>query len=258
MRRIDLSKLPEPPPGRTGWPWTEASPPFPGHTPSRSAWPKISIVTPSLNQGEFIEETIRSVLLQGYPDIEYIIIDGGSTDKSAEIIEKYSPWLHYWVSEPDTGQSNAINKGFRRATGKLYAYINSDDFYEPNALRTAAVAFMIPEKTQLLAGDCIIFDKSMIKRTFKAWWPEHIGHLLKPFGSTFAQPAAFWSRGIYEQVGGFDENSHYAFDREFFLKIGLMGTAPLILGQPLARYRDHASTKTVANDQILSGIYPHD
>jgi glycosyltransferase involved in cell wall biosynthesis len=178
MRRIDLSKLPEPPPGRTGWPWTEASPPFPGQTPSGSAWPKISVVTPSLNQGEFIEETIRSVLLQGYPDIEYIIIDGGSTDKSAEIIEKYSPWLHYWVSEPDTGQSNALNKGFKQATGELYAYINSDDFYEPNAFGTAAVAFMIPEKPSLLVGDCIIFDKSTIKRTFKAWWPEHIGHLL--------------------------------------------------------------------------------
>lgn len=244
MQSPDLQELPLPIKGKAGWPWTKASPPFPDFVLNGSAWPKISIVTPSLNQGLFLEETIRSVLLQGYPDIEYILIDGGSTDNSKQIIEKYSPWLHFWVSEPDRGQSNAINKGFERATGELYAYINSDDLYEPDAFRFAAVAFMKPEKPQLLAGDCIVFNENILKRTFKAWWPEHIGHLLKPFGSPFAQPSAFWSREIYEQVGGFDEKLHYAFDREFFLKIGLTGKAPLILDQALARYRDHAGTKT--------------
>ena len=239
-----ISELPSPPQGKTGWPWTEEKPTFLQHPSICNSWPKISIITPSFNQGEFLEETIRSVLLQGYPDTEYIIIDGGSTDKSAEIIVKYSPWLHYWLSEPDTGQSNAINKGFKRATGELCAYINSDDLYEPGAFRSAAVAFMKAEKPQFMAGNCIVFDKSKVKRMFNAWWPDHIGHLLKPFGSTFAQPASFWSRDIYEQVGGFDENLHYVFDREFFLKIGLAGKAPLILGQTLARYRDHVGTKT--------------
>ncbi len=256
MHCRDLHELPPPAPGKKGWPWTESSPSHEGYTPNGDIWPKISMVTPSLNQGQFLEETIRSVLLQGYPDLEYIVIDGGSMDNSIEIIEKYSPWLHYWVSEPDKGQSNAINKGFKRATGELYAYINSDDFYEPNAFKTTAVAFMKPERPQLLAGDCIIFDESTVKRTFKASWPEHIGHLLKPFGSTFAQPAAFWSRDIYEQVGGFDENSHYAFDREFFLKIGLTGTVPLIIGQSLARYRDHASTKTAQTIRFYQESVP--
>lgn len=256
MHSPDLHELPLPIKGKTGWPWAEATPPVPDLMPNGNAWPKISIVTPSFNQGEFIEETIRSVLLQGYPDFEYIIIDGGSTDKSTEIIEKYSPWLHYRVSEPDTGQSNAINKGFKMATGELYAYINSDDFYEPDAFKIAAVVFMKHKRPNLLAGDCIVFDESIIKRTFKAWWPEHIGHLLKPFGSTFAQPAAFWSRDIYEQVGGFDENLHYAFDREFFLKIGLTGTVPLIIGQPLARYRDHASTKTAQTIRFYQESVP--
>jgi glycosyltransferase involved in cell wall biosynthesis len=99
-----------------------------------SRWPRISIVTPSLNQANYLEETIRSVLLQGYPNIEYIIIDGGSTDESVEIIKKYEKWLSFWISEPDKGQSHAINKGFSKASGEIYAYINSDDLYEQNSV----------------------------------------------------------------------------------------------------------------------------
>lgn len=244
MRCPSLADLPPPPSGQRGWPWTEASSP-PSSPPLISgAWPGFSIVTPSFNQAEFLEETIRSVLLQGYPDIEYLIIDGGSTDNSVSIIEKYSRWLYYWVSEPDKGQSHAINKGFQRATGELYAYINSDDLYEPGALLTAAMAMAVPGGPQLLAGDCMVFDQGVKKRLFKASWPEDIAHLLKPFGSPFAQPASFWSRNVYEQVGGFDENYHYVFDREFFLKVGLAGTKPFIIDRTLARYRDHASTKT--------------
>ncbi|MBI4633960.1 MAG: glycosyltransferase [Deltaproteobacteria bacterium] len=256
MRCPDLQDLPPHPPGRNGWPWDIEPIPSSTQFANNDPLPKISIVTPSFNQGGFLEETIRSVLLQGYPELEYIVIDGGSTDDSVEIIKKYSPWLHYWISEPDKGQSSAINKGFQMATGSLYAYINSDDLYEPCAFLSAATEFMKPERPQLLAGDCIIFDESVVKRTFKAWWPEEIGHLLKPFGSTFPQPAAFWSRDIYFQVGGFDENSHYVFDREFFLKIGLTGKAPLIVGKPLARYRDHADTKTAQTVRFYQESLP--
>src|SRR3990172_6947421 len=122
-RSICVEDLPAPPVGRTGFPWTEGTPAL--HNDGGSAYPKITIVTPSYKQGQYLEETIRSVLLQGYPNLEYIVIDGGSPDNSAEIIEKYAPFLAYWVSERDSGQVNAINKGFARATGEIMGWLNS-------------------------------------------------------------------------------------------------------------------------------------
>jgi len=127
MHSPSLNELPKPPKWKTGWPWTEESKQLPDKLPDGSDWPKISIVTPNYNYGHFIEETIRSVLLQGYPNLDYIIVDGGSTDNSVEIIKKYEPWLTYWVSETDKGQVDAINKGFTKATGEIYAWLNSDD-----------------------------------------------------------------------------------------------------------------------------------
>src|SRR5215212_7304742 len=121
-----LADLPAPPAGRAGWPWTEESPRLPDLRPDGEAWPSISIVTPSYNQGGFIEETIRSILLQGYPNLEYFIIDGGSTDASVDIIRKYEPWLSGWISEKDEGQTDAITKGLQRCTGQVFQWINSD------------------------------------------------------------------------------------------------------------------------------------
>jgi glycosyltransferase involved in cell wall biosynthesis len=106
--------------------------------PEGSAWPRISVITPSFNQGQFIEETIRSVLLQGYPDLEYFVIDGGSTDQTLDVIRKYEPWLGHWVSEPDNGQSHAINKGLRQVTGSIWGWINSDDLLMPGSLSLVA------------------------------------------------------------------------------------------------------------------------
>lgn len=123
---------------RQGWPWT-VDPTNKGASEySGDHDCKISIVTTSLNQGQFIEETIRSVLLQNYPNIAYIIIDGGSTDKTPDIIRKYGGWLAYWISEPDQGQSHALNKGFAQATGDIFAFINSDDYYAPGAFQKMA------------------------------------------------------------------------------------------------------------------------
>src|ERR1700758_987177 len=119
MRCPTLDELPPPPIDKDGWPWTDDSPQLPDATVDGKPWPLLSVITPAYNQGQFIEETIRSVLLQGYPNLEYIIIDGGSKDGTVEVIRKYERWLSYWVTEPDNGQSHAINKGFRRARGEI-------------------------------------------------------------------------------------------------------------------------------------------
>src|SRR5262245_11264512 len=132
MRCPQLSELPPPPANKKGWPWTEECAQLPDRMPDGSEWPRISIVTPSYNQGAFLEETLRSVLLQGYPNLEYVVIDGGSRDCSVDVIKKYERWIRYWVSEPDRGQSHAINKGFEKTNGDILAYINSDDAYLPD------------------------------------------------------------------------------------------------------------------------------
>ena len=144
---------------KQGWPWIEASDSLPDKMPNGSDWPRISIVTPSYNQGKFLEETIRSVFLQGYPNLEYIIIDGGSTDNSIEIIKKYEPWLTYWVSEKDRGQSHAINKGFEHATGEIYGWLNSDDYFLPRALKAFAQASIKDKNSVAWAGSALEINK---------------------------------------------------------------------------------------------------
>jgi hypothetical protein len=139
MECPSLAELPKAPAGKAGWPWTEESTRLPDTMPDGKPWPKISIVTPHLNQRPFIEETIRSILLQGYPDIEHIIIDGGSTDGSLELIAQYSPWVRC-VVEKGEGQSAAANRGFRLVTGDLIGWQNSDDFYGLDSFRQAALA----------------------------------------------------------------------------------------------------------------------
>ena len=152
----------------------------------------VSVITPSYNQGQFIEETIRSVLLQGYPDLEYMIIDGGSTDESLEIIRKYEPWLAYYVSEPDRGQTHAINKGWRRATGAILAYINTDDCYLNGAIATAVHEFCTRPDVGMVYGTAIIVNEHNKWTTWKAR-PFDLKMMLT-VGNIVPQPAVFFSR----------------------------------------------------------------
>lgn len=244
MRCPTLSELPPPPPGKTGWPWTEESPQLPDTMPDGRPWPRVSIVTPSYNQAQFIEETIRSVLLQGYPNLEYIIIDGGSTDESVDLIRKYEKWLAYWVSEPDKGQADAINKGWRMATGEIFAYLNSDDTYCPGAIGTAVEYFLRYPEVGMVYGDGnIVDDKGMVLKK----------HRLRDM--TFAdvlcwspyilQPSVFLRKEVIESIGMTNRDLHYNMDYELWIRVGLeykMKHIPIFL----ANAKLHPTAKGVA------------
>ncbi len=231
--------------GKTGWPWTEESELAPQAISNGMPWPKITIVTPSYNQGQYIEETIRSVLLQGYPNLEYIIIDGGSTDNSVEIIKKYDPWLTYWVSEKDRGQSHAINKGFKRATGDIMAWLNSDDIYAKNTLSKIAIKFDI-SRPQLLCG-CAGFldsDSRILPQTiFKI---STYQKMLKRPWLTLSQPSVFWTRKLWELVGQLDESLYFSMDYELWLRMfsKLQEREIITLEDVLAYERRHELQKT--------------
>ena len=212
-----LAELPPPPPGKSGWPWTIETPQLPPTRPGGSLWPRISIVTPSYNQSQFIEETIRSVLLQGYPDLEYIVIDDGSTDQSVEIIKKYEPWLSYWVSQENRGQSNAINKGFIRASGEYNNWINSDDSLRPYALQTIAEAAELRQGIDLISGVRILKDlQTGYEYAQNLWLPGWKYYLMGM--PNFPQDATFFSRHILTAVQAIDERFTFALDVAFFFR----------------------------------------
>jgi hypothetical protein len=248
MRTPTLRDLPPPPAGKTGWPWTEESVPAADKLPG--ALPRISVVTPSFNQGCFLEETIRSVLLQGYPDLEYIVIDGGSTDQSVEIIQKYEKWLVYWVSEKDSGQAHAINKGFTRATGEISAYLNSDDVFCPNAFGTAVSFLNSRPEAALAYGDCQIIDElSKVNDLMLA--PEFdLSELL--FRCYIPQPATFWRQAKMKAAGDFNAGMHFAFDYEMWLRMAAAGQTFSHVPLSLAQHRKTEGTKTVSRPEAFT------
>lgn len=212
-----LHDLPPPPVGKSGWPWTEESKPIPDQTPSGRGWPRITIVTPSYNQGEFIEETIRSVLLQEYPNLEYIVIDGGSTDNSVAIIKKYEPWLAYWISEPDTGQAQAINKGFQKASGSIFGWLNSDDFFFPDALNLVGSLFStISEPTVLVGEGDIVGKDGEFLRAITV--PNLDPASILAWEEMFLQQACFWSAQCWREVGALDEDFHLLLDVDLWIR----------------------------------------
>lgn len=217
--------------------------------------PKISIITPSYNQGHFLEQTILSILNQNYPNLEYIIVDGGSSDKSRSIIEKHAAQLSFWVSEKDNGQSHAINKGFRKATGDIIGWLNSDDILLPNTLNTIAKQF-IDHNSHWVTGDCIEINEhseetgkytTELPNDLYAW----LNLLSRGFSYSIIQPSTFWTKETLENVGLLNEKWHYSFDHEFFLRIFKEYGPPHYINQPLAAFRLHNESKTSTSSDIF-------
>jgi glycosyltransferase involved in cell wall biosynthesis len=208
-----------------------------------STLPRITVVTPSFNQGKYLEQTLRSVLDQGYPNLEYIVVDGGSTDDSVEIIQRYADRLAWWVSEKDRGQSDAINKGFARATGDVFGFINSDDYLYPGALDAVAKAWQ--------GGARWVIGWVMMLEADGGELPQLPERMASPSDwfvrNPVPQQATFWAARFWKDVGQFREDLHYSFDYEYWLRLRFRAKAePKLIHRCLGSYRLHESSKTVS------------
>lgn len=220
-------------------------------------YPKITIVTPSYNQANFLERTILSVINQNYPNLEYIIIDGGSTDGSVEIIKKYEKHLTYWVSEKDNGQSDALNKGFAKATGDILSYLNSDDMYLLNTFNTVADTFIKINMADIIYGHSLIINgKDELIRNCVAL-PFKLKEYLNDVFSV-PQPSTFWRRNVYDNVGGFNTNNHTCMDAEFFAYAGVLGFNFYRINKVLSKFRIHEGSKTGKLNTKIKNDYPKD
>jgi glycosyltransferase involved in cell wall biosynthesis len=203
--------------------------------------PKLTVITPSYNQAAFIERTLGSVLDQGYENLEYIVVDGGSTDGSVEVLRRYEDRLAWWISEPDEGQTDALNKGLRRATGDVVAYINSDDYYLPGAFE-AAVGALERTGARWVVGACRYVNgedrvwRPRLPSSRRHWW------MLDPWG--VPQASTFWRRNVFEEFGLFRQDMHYVFDTEFGLRLAYAGVMPEVIDQELAVRVVHEEAKS--------------
>ncbi len=206
-------------------------------------WPRVSIVTPSLNQAPFLEATIRSVVHQGYSSLEYFVFDGGSTDGSAEIIARYADRLAGWVSRPDRGQADAINQGWQRSSGDILAYLNSDDLYQPEAIRRAATYLDEHPEVGIVYGACQVIDE----RGAALGGPRDMSDasLRRLLRSPLPQPTMFFRRWVFDRIGWLDPGLHCTMDWDLTLRAALSGI-PIarLAGQPLAAVRVWRGAKT--------------
>jgi glycosyltransferase involved in cell wall biosynthesis len=238
----NLSRLPKPPEGKKGWPWTEET--NAGIYKDIKSIPKISIVTPSYNQGKYIEQTIRSVLLQNYPNLEYIIIDGGSSDETVDIIKKYDPWIKYWISEKDRGQTNAINKGLLKCEGEIFNWLNSDDYYNPECFKNLADNFQ-DKDTDIVSGKYRFFyenqnKEKIIDLKMRSTLEESIALV------AVNQPSTFFRLDVLKSLGELDESLNYLMDQDIWKKyLFKYGQDRIkIIDKVLVSFRYHKGSKT--------------
>jgi hypothetical protein len=243
MPARSVAALPSPAPGRRGWPWEPAA----LAAPLDANPPRITIVTPSFNQVRFVEATLRSVLLQGYPNLQYLVLDGGSTDGAADVIRRYEPHLDHYASKRDKGQSDALNQGFALADGEILGWINSDDRLLPGALWSVAAAWRARPDAAAWVGPVRSVDdrdrllyvqrpRGLALPALADWG--HAGH--------FAQPGCFFSAAKARATGPLDEALHYSFDVDFWMRLARQGEFVPCEGEPWAEETLHADAKTQA------------
>jgi glycosyltransferase involved in cell wall biosynthesis len=212
--------------------------------------PRLTVITPSLNQAKYLERTLRSVLDQSYPDLEYIVMDGGSTDGSVDILRRYADRLAYWVSEPDEGQSWAINRAIERSTGEVIAYINSDDYYLPGAFE-AALPFFEDPNVRWVAGTTEYREADGRLETL--WIPSPPPGLRGRWvrGPWYdPQASSFWRRDVFDEFGLLREDLDFVFDTEFGLRVALGGVHPLTFDRPLAVRYLHDEAKSAERSRF--------
>lgn len=242
-----VKDLPLPPAGKTGWPWTEETQDSLYPVPEDYNWPRISIVTPSYNQCLYLEEALRSVYLQNYPNMEHIVIDGGSTDASIEIIETYRDYMDYWVSESDCGQSDALNKGLERVSGDVIGWLNSDDTYEPGTFYEVAMAFNNPDVDIVMCDRFGFMDSDSVIYKYKENSYQNHEKLVRYWetgGMTIHQPCVFFRHSVLKKAGKYLDNTlHYVMDYDLWLRLSMISPVHVVPGH-WANYRIHATSKS--------------
>jgi glycosyltransferase involved in cell wall biosynthesis len=212
------------------------------------SFPRVTVVTPSYNQAEFLEETIRSILLQEYPNLEYIIIDGGSDDGTVEVIRKYERWLAYWVSEADQGQADAINKGWRRATGDYVTWLNSDDLLAPGSLLSTADALAMNKSLDIVYGDVLLIDENseLIPRPYNIINANRFD--LKSMAISWRNPVPqqgfLMRRSLLDRIGYLDDRLQFVMDFEYWTRIAMSGGKGKALHRVVGLFRHHQKSKS--------------
>ncbi|NJL53872.1 glycosyltransferase [bacterium] len=208
-------------------------------------YPLVSIITPSYNQSQFLEETIRSVLLQGYPNLEYLIIDGGSNDGSVELVNRYAPWLAYWHSKRDRGQADAINQGIDLSNGEILGWLNSDDCLAIDSLSSSIPVFQRKPKVDFLYGDVEIIDTFSEVKGLRPGAKSSFTEMLRTLRVPIPQPGSLWRQVVCDRIGKLDSRWQVVLDREFFLRVSLACEIEY-LPKTLARFRHHSDAKSTA------------